>query len=144
MGGLLACVWNKTRIGQYEAQVGGCRKVFCSCYVPKNLPSHATGGVLSPLWRNRFGKNDPMLFRRARPGARAAIRNIIGPEIRAGGTYPLDRGMSEADALACWLGPDKETRRLCDGQEQLVVRLGDECRGVGQCLERFRGDFDIG
>jgi ribosomal protein S18 acetylase RimI-like enzyme len=50
-----------------------------------------------------------MLIRPARPDDRAAIWNIIGPVIRAGETYALDRDMSEADALAYWLGPDKET-----------------------------------
>ena len=38
-----------------------------------------------------------------------AIWSIIGPTIRAGETYALDRDMSEADALAYWLGPDRET-----------------------------------
>jgi ribosomal protein S18 acetylase RimI-like enzyme len=51
----------------------------------------------------------PMLIRPARPEDRAAIWTIIGPVIRAGQTYALDRDMSEADALAYWLGPDKET-----------------------------------
>jgi ribosomal protein S18 acetylase RimI-like enzyme len=34
---------------------------------------------------------------------------IIGPTIRAGETYALDQDMGEGDALAYWLGPDKET-----------------------------------
>ncbi len=38
-----------------------------------------------------------------------AIWAIIGPTIRAGETYALDREMSEEAALAYWLGPDKET-----------------------------------
>jgi len=46
-------------------------------------------------------------------GARAedapAIWAIIGPTLRAGETYALDPDMSEAAALAYWLGPDKET-----------------------------------
>ena len=50
-----------------------------------------------------------MLIRPARPGDAAAIWNIIGPTIRAGETYVLDPEMSEADALAHWLGADKET-----------------------------------
>ena len=40
---------------------------------------------------------------------RAAVWSIIGPIIRAGETYTLDRDMSEGAALAYWLGPDKET-----------------------------------
>lgn len=38
-----------------------------------------------------------------------AIWRIIGPTIRAGETYALDPGMGEADALAYWLGADRET-----------------------------------
>jgi ribosomal protein S18 acetylase RimI-like enzyme len=38
----------------------------------------------------------------------AAIWHIIGPTIRAGETYALDRDMSEEAALAYWLGDDRE------------------------------------
>jgi ribosomal protein S18 acetylase RimI-like enzyme len=38
-----------------------------------------------------------------------AIWRVIGPTIRAGETYALDRDMSEADALAYWLGSDRST-----------------------------------
>jgi len=38
-----------------------------------------------------------------------SIWRIIGPTIRTGETYALDRDMSEADALAYWLGGDRET-----------------------------------
>jgi len=38
-----------------------------------------------------------------------AIWRIIGPTIRAGETYALDQDMTEADALAYWLGKEKET-----------------------------------
>jgi L-amino acid N-acyltransferase YncA len=47
-----------------------------------------------------------------RPARRAdaqSIWRIIGPTIRAGETYALDRDMTEADALAYWLGDDRET-----------------------------------
>lgn len=50
-----------------------------------------------------------LLIRPARPEDAAAIWAIIGPTIRAGETYTLDRDMSERDALAYWLGPDKES-----------------------------------
>ena len=50
-----------------------------------------------------------MLIRPARPEDRAAIWSILEPVIRAGETYTLDRDMSEDDALAYWLGPEKET-----------------------------------
>lgn len=39
----------------------------------------------------------------------AAIAAIILPTIREGATYTLERNMSEAEALAYWMAPDKET-----------------------------------
>ena len=50
-----------------------------------------------------------MLIRPATPQDRPAIWAIIGPVIRAGETYTLDPAMGESEALAYWLGPDKET-----------------------------------
>jgi len=50
-----------------------------------------------------------MLIRTAHPEDASAIWSIIEPVIRAGETYTLDQNMSERDALAYWLGPDKET-----------------------------------
>ena len=50
-----------------------------------------------------------MLIRLAENDDRDAIWRIIGPTIRAGETYALDRDLSEADALAYWMGPDRET-----------------------------------
>ena len=50
-----------------------------------------------------------MHVRPARKEDAPAIWRIIGPTIRAGETYALDRDMSEADALAYWLGADRET-----------------------------------
>ncbi|MGR4841126.1 GNAT family N-acetyltransferase [Rhizobium sp. LARHSG275] len=50
-----------------------------------------------------------MLIRPADKKDRSAIWRIIGPTIRAGETYALDRDLSEADALAYWMGPDRET-----------------------------------
>ncbi len=50
-----------------------------------------------------------MLIRRAKAEDAAAIWSIIGPTIRAGETYALDSAMSEADALAYWLGAERET-----------------------------------
>ena len=38
-----------------------------------------------------------------------AIWHIIAPTIRAGETYALDRDMTEARALAYWMGNDRET-----------------------------------
>lgn len=50
-----------------------------------------------------------MLIRRAAPGDEPAIAAIILPTIRAGETYALDPDMTEAAALAYWLGSDKQT-----------------------------------
>lgn len=50
-----------------------------------------------------------MLIRAASSDDSAAIWSIIGPVIRAGDTYALDPRMSREDALAYWMGPDRET-----------------------------------
>lgn len=50
-----------------------------------------------------------MLIRRTRPSDAPAVVDIVLPAIREGGTYALDPQMSEADALAYWMGADKET-----------------------------------
>lgn len=50
-----------------------------------------------------------MLIRQASPADTPAIWSIIGPTIRAGETYALERDLGEADALAYWLSPEKET-----------------------------------
>ena len=51
----------------------------------------------------------PVLLRAASPGDEDAIWQILEPVIRAGETYALPRGMSRAEALAYWLGADRET-----------------------------------
>ena len=50
-----------------------------------------------------------MLIRPARPEDAPAIWAIMEPVIRAGDTYALDPQMSETEALAYWLAPEKET-----------------------------------
>jgi ribosomal protein S18 acetylase RimI-like enzyme len=50
-----------------------------------------------------------MQIRCARHGDRDAIWRILEPTIRAGETYALPSNMSEADAIAYWMGPDRET-----------------------------------
>lgn len=50
-----------------------------------------------------------MHVRPAQTNDAPAIWRIIGPTIRAGETYALDRDMSEAEALAYWMGDDRET-----------------------------------
>ena len=49
-----------------------------------------------------------MEIRLARHDDRDAIWRILQPTIRAGETYALPRDMSEADAIAYWMGPDRE------------------------------------
>lgn len=50
-----------------------------------------------------------MRIRKAEAADAPAIAAILIPTIREGTTYALDTNMSEADALAYWFGPDKET-----------------------------------
>ena len=50
-----------------------------------------------------------LIIRRAQPADTKAIAGIILPIIRDGTTYALDSDLSEADALAYWLDPNKET-----------------------------------
>ena len=50
-----------------------------------------------------------MRIRAAHKDDGPSIWRIIEPIIRAGETYTLDRDMTEADALAYWLGDDRET-----------------------------------
>ena len=50
-----------------------------------------------------------MLIRNARASDARAIADVILPTIREGATFSLDPKMHEADALAYWMGPDKET-----------------------------------
>lgn len=60
-----------------------------------------------------------MIIRRARTSDAEAIAAIILPVIEAGETYSLDRDMSKTDALAYWLGADKETFVAEEGGEIL-------------------------
>jgi len=60
-----------------------------------------------------------MLIRPATAGDRDAIWRVIEPAIRAGETFTLERDMSEEEALAYWMGPDKETFVAEDGGEVL-------------------------
>jgi ribosomal protein S18 acetylase RimI-like enzyme len=48
-------------------------------------------------------------IRPAMPADAGAIWRIIGPTIRAGETYALPQDLSERDALAYWMGADRET-----------------------------------
>ncbi|MFN7315737.1 MAG: GNAT family N-acetyltransferase [Phycisphaerae bacterium] len=56
-----------------------------------------------------------MLIRPATPADADSIWQILEPVIRAGETYALDRDMSRDDALAYWLGRDRETFVAVDG-----------------------------
>lgn len=50
-----------------------------------------------------------MKIRRAEASDGPAILEIMMPVIREGATYTLDTDMTEADALAYWLSPEKDT-----------------------------------
>jgi L-amino acid N-acyltransferase YncA len=50
-----------------------------------------------------------VLIRPVQPEDHEAIWRILEPVIRAGETYPLPRDMSQVEALAYWIGPDRET-----------------------------------
>ncbi|MDQ4086437.1 MAG: GNAT family N-acetyltransferase [Pseudomonadota bacterium] len=50
-----------------------------------------------------------MLIRKAEAADAPAISAIIMPTIREGATYALDPDLTEAEALAYWMGADKET-----------------------------------
>lgn len=50
-----------------------------------------------------------MIIRPATAADAPSIWSIIGPVIRAGETYALDRDISEEAAIAYWLGGEKET-----------------------------------
>jgi ribosomal protein S18 acetylase RimI-like enzyme len=50
-----------------------------------------------------------MLIRAARKEDRDAIWQVLEPTIRAGDTYPLQRDMIKAEAIAYWTGADRET-----------------------------------
>lgn len=49
-----------------------------------------------------------MLIRAACPEDAPALWSVMRPIVRAGETYALDPGMSEAEALAYWLAPGNE------------------------------------
>ena len=50
-----------------------------------------------------------MNIRLARPEDALRIWEMIAPAIRAGETLAMPREMPEAEALAYWMGPDRET-----------------------------------
>lgn len=51
----------------------------------------------------------PVLIRSALPEDHAGIWRVLQPTIRAGETNALPRDMSEADAVAHWTGPDRDS-----------------------------------
>ncbi len=57
------------------------------------------------------------MIRLAESKDKKAIWAILGPVIRAGETYAINRDISENDALAFWLSPDRETFVFDDNGE---------------------------
>ena len=72
-----------------------------------------------------------MLIRPATAADAPAIWSIIGPVIRAGETYTLDRDMSEEAALAYWMGEDRETFVAALPGDIPGARAGRRCRDAG-------------
>jgi ribosomal protein S18 acetylase RimI-like enzyme len=56
-----------------------------------------------------------MEIRRTRPSDASSIAEISLPIFREGSTYAIDPDISEADALAYWFSPEKETFVAEDG-----------------------------
>jgi hypothetical protein len=50
-----------------------------------------------------------MEIRAARPEDSPAIWDILAPTISAGETYALPRDITQTEAIAYWMGPDRET-----------------------------------
>ncbi|MGE0665157.1 MAG: N-acetyltransferase family protein [Sphingomonadales bacterium] len=103
-----------------------------------------------------------MLIRTARHDDADAIWAIIGPVIRAGETYTIDPEIPAADAIARWMGKDRETfvaiedgavvgtyylRRNQEGGGAHVancgyVTAGDSTgRGVARCMCEHSMDY---
>jgi hypothetical protein len=78
-----------------------------------------------------------MNIRKATPGDATAIAAIIVPIIREAATYALDPDMSESEALAYWMGRDKET---FVAEEEGVVLAPTTC---GQIMPGADGTYAI-
>src|SRR5262245_25939310 len=63
----------------------------------------------------------PMMIRRAETSDTEAIVAIVLPTIREGATYALDADMSEADALAYWMGPAPGKETFVAEEDGVVV-----------------------
>src|SRR4051812_13363906 len=60
-----------------------------------------------------------MTIRPFRPEDRMAVWKILEPIIRVGETYALPPEMSEAETIAYWTGPDRETF-VAEEERQLI------------------------
>lgn len=79
-----------------------------------------------------LAKVSGLRVRPARQSDSASIWRILGPTIRAGETYALDRDMSEAAALAYWLRDDRETFVAeADGETVGTYYIGANQAGGG-------------
>jgi len=61
-----------------------------------------------------------MIIRPATAGDAAAIWTVIGPAIRGGEVFALDRGMSEAAAVAHWMAAHKQTFVAMDERSDVL------------------------
>ncbi len=86
-----------------------------------------------------------MEIRAAANGDAPAIWSILAPIIRAGETFALPRGMSEADVLAHWMGPDRETFvAVEDGRVQGTYYLRANQAGGGAHIANGGYATDVG
>ena len=81
-------------------QLDRCLRVWQVC------KPHLSDG---DFWLHLSGMKTALRIRSAQSDDAPAIWGVIGPTIRAGETYALDRDMSEVDALAYWMGQDRTT-----------------------------------
>jgi len=79
---------------------------------------------------------EAIAIRRAQANDRAAIWRILEPVLRAGETYALPRDMSRREALAYWMGKDRETFVAVDSGEVVgtyYIRANQQGGGAHVC-----------
>lgn len=97
IAGLRSSVWGLVARGYSFVELNG-KDAMKGASVPRDELAHEQNGI-----------GLDVSIRKAEASDAAAIAAIILPTIREGATYALDPDMSEADALAYWMGSDKET-----------------------------------
>ena len=67
-----------------------------------------------------------MLIRPALPADIDGIWRVLSPALQAGETYALPRDMTRAEAVAYWMGPDRETFVAEEGGCTWLIRSDGE------------------